>query len=468
MPTRSTPRGLVVVIVVGAVCFLSSTVYTQLHARDIDEAATSIAGNATPSIEILASLRSELHQLLLSLSQAISTPPLAAKKSKEVLALEHRLDEELLRYRGLPRYPGERSLEEDVERRVGELKKAIDQTLAESAEGNAAAAHHTFDTDVNLTAELTRVAVLNDIALNSRHAGELAERIQHSRTAEVNIAFALDGASLLLMTLGVALALAVERRYERLTESHEALLQRRAEELELFSGRVAHDILSPLQAMAIFLQLTQAPDALAPRLLNARERAQSAVLRVKRMVNDLLEFARAGARPKPGSASDASRLLPQLIQELRPEAEAEEISLETRIDPALEVACSEGVLTSLVQNLVRNAIKYMGDSPERRVELRAAARGQSIRIEVQDSGPGLPSGVEDQIFEPYVRGHGAERPGIGLGLATVKRLAESHAGRVGVSSTARGCLFWFELPRATAQSPTRAELSPAPAPPVGN
>ncbi|MEP6864964.1 MAG: ATP-binding protein [Deltaproteobacteria bacterium] len=119
--------------------------------------------------------------------------------------------------------------------------------------------------------------------------------------------------------------------------------------------------------------------------------------------------------------------------------------------PPGSIACSKGVLTSLVSNLGQNAIKYMGDVQERRIELRVLETDRGWRVEVEDTGPGI--SVEDQqrIFRPHVqlqRG-GA---GIGLGLATVDRLVRAHAGSLGVSSKpGHGALFWFELPKATAR-----------------
>jgi signal transduction histidine kinase len=103
----------------------------------------------------------------------------------------------------------------------------------------------------------------------------------------------------------------------------------------------------------------------------------------------------------------------------------------------------------MVSNLVRNAIKYMGLSEVRRILLRVTDGDDRWRISVQDTGPGVPSEKKSILFEPYVRAD-SKQPGIGLGLATVKRLAEAHGGRVGVESTpASGSTFWFELPKGT-------------------
>jgi signal transduction histidine kinase len=106
------------------------------------------------------------------------------------------------------------------------------------------------------------------------------------------------------------------------------------------------------------------------------------------------------------------------------------------------------VLTNIVSNLAQNAVKYMADSELKRITVRAIDRGELVRVEMEDTGPGLPAGLEAKVFEPYVRAEGLTQPGLGLGLATVKRLCEAHGGNVGVRSTrGAGSVFWFELPK---------------------
>src|SRR5262249_49925731 len=150
------------------------------------------------------------------------------------------------------------------------------------------------------------------------------------------------------------------------------------------------------------------------------------------------------------------------IADLRVEAAVSgvEIHLGMAFDGA--VRCNPGVLNSLVSNLVRNAVKYIGRGPERHVEVRVVDRGDRARFEVEDNGPGLPRDIEQRVFEPYVRAPDTRQRGIGLGLATVKRLAEAHGGSVGFRSIpGAGCTFWFELPkpeRVTALAAPRRTL----------
>ena len=119
---------------------------------------------------------------------------------------------------------------------------------------------------------------------------------------------------------------------------------------------------------------------------------------------------------------------------------------------AERVACSFGVLTSIVQNMVDNAIKHMDDALQRQVFVHTRGAGGFVRIEVEDTGPGIPRESLTSIFEPFVRGDSTAR-GTGLGLATVKKLVDAHGGRVGYQSMpGAGSLFWCELPRAAAQA----------------
>ncbi len=204
-------------------------------------------------------------------------------------------------------------------------------------------------------------------------------------------------------------------------ESARSLEKERASELEQFAGGLAHDILSPLGTLKFALQLagTSRNEEERARML---KRGTAAVLRVERMASGLLEFARAGAKPDPSARADIGAVMADIAAELEPAAVAAGAEL---------------------------ALKSIGDGPIRRIEARVLDRGTSVRVEVEDTGPGLALDVEGRVFDAYARPRTASQLGLGLGLATVKRLAEGHRGTVGVSSVpGNGCTFWFELPKA--------------------
>lgn len=83
------------------------------------------------------------------------------------------------------------------------------------------------------------------------------------------------------------------------------------------------------------------------------------------------------------------------------------------------------------------------------MEIGVTDAGSAVRVTVTDTGPGLPPETSPEaLFEAYVRGTNARGRGLGLGLATVKRIVEAHGGKVGVQSSSAGCRFWFTLPAA--------------------
>src|SRR6266478_2481568 len=241
------------------------------------------------------------------------------------------------------------------------------------------------------------------------------------------------------------------RHMQRVQQDSHALAQRKAEELEQFAGRVAHDILSPLSSVSMALSLVQRNPSDARE---AMERARSSLSRVQRIVDGLLEFARAGARPEMGARAEVRAVVAGLLDELGPFAAQRHAALRFDDVPDVAVACSPGVLLSLLGNLLRNGLKYLGNAEVREVSLRVRPRRGRVLFEVEDTGPGIPPALGQRIFEPYFRGPNTGAPGIGLGLATVKRLVESHGGTLGVRASANGgALFWFELDEALPAEP---------------
>ena len=190
------------------------------------------------------------------------------------------------------------------------------------------------------------------------------------------------------------------------------------------------------------------------------------------IVNGLLSFARAGAHPDPEVHTELKGVLDDVVSGHRPIAAEREVCLLLEELPSAVVQCEAGVLTSVVSNLVHNANKYVGKGKSSWVKVRARELADAVRIEVEDNGPGLSAELACRAFEPYVRGPEARaETGIGLGLATVRRIAQAHHGQVGVDrAPGGGCLFWFELPKGPPPAPkpraSRAQLSLSPpAPP---
>jgi signal transduction histidine kinase len=409
----------------------------------IDEAARSIAGNTAPSIVALEATSVALGRLSRSLAQELRAPGSAGAGA--IAAQRRAVAESAGRYFALPMDPGEAEVIADLRRHLTRLDRVADRILAEAPD----ASPHAREV-LKGELEAAKGAVDDDIVkafdINAQIEYAAAESLRSVGMRVLPGVMALEIASGAAALLALGAAYRVSRTERELTERW--LLERKNAELNAFAGRVAHDVLSPLMTVSMALGLAaQRLSGPGDRATHtALTRAGSALQRVRRLVVDLLEFARAGAPPATGVKTAVAPEMENLIGELQPVASDAEVELSLVGVSRRSVPCPAGILSSMLSNLIQNAIRYTGHESERRVEVRAVDAGPEVRFEVEDTGPGVPPEDRDRIFEPFVR-RSAEGAGLGLGLATVKRLAESHGGHVGMRPAAgHGSLFWISLP----------------------
>ena len=344
--------------------FLAATVVAQWQSFATDRAAREIAYSTAPSIEHLTSARGELRNLHILLRDELdrvargqNADPSLANRSRQ--AIRREMDA----YLQLPNGPAELMLASNVFRAQGQLGETISRFQEEVARGDIPAATTTLSLDFNTAATNFNAAVMDVIEFNAARAHDLALEIQQIRSKATYAAFGLDALATAIAIAGAVMLRRVIRDHADLVERHRRLEEERACELEQFAGRVAHDILSPLGAVSFSLQLMNQPDQSDAKRAQIAERGTSALSRVKRLVNGLLDFARAGATPDPDARADIRATLMDVASELQPLADERAIELAIKDDGACFAKCNAGVLTSLVANLAHNAIKYIGDGP---------------------------------------------------------------------------------------------------------
>ncbi len=229
------------------------------------------------------------------------------------------------------------------------------------------------------------------------------------------------------------------------------VVRRSNEDLQQFATVASHDLQEPLRMVASFLQLLER--RYAGRLDDeAREYIRFAVdgaVRMKRLIEDLLEFSRVDTRGAALVSVDLCAVLAEAVNNLAPaiaESEAE-VSLPSG---SVRVLGDAGQLVRLFQNLIGNAIKYR--SPDRlpRVTVTACRTDRDWEIAVADNGIGIAPEYHERIFLIFQRLHGQGRyEGTGIGLAVCKRIAERHGGSIAVESgDGQGSTFRVGLPAA--------------------
>ncbi|MFN2546108.1 MAG: ATP-binding protein [Myxococcales bacterium] len=431
-------RALVIAFLAVIGAFTASTIWVGRSARSIDADSILISRDAAPGIEVLSNLRAEMRTLEIEVLRAVDT-----RDPSRVAAARSRIDSLLSRALALPNDPREAELLGRLQAELRAFDEAVERAMEQSRSGQYALARRTLAEDARPPGDAAAAFASQLVDYNAEVTQRAAERIEIERARESRLAMELDAVSALLAVLAAFLALRIIRQAHRAHRERQEAFERKAEELEQFAGRVAHDILSPLSAVGMALALAERN---APHAKEALGRGSASLGRVRGIVDGLLEFARAGAHPEQGATADVPAVVAGLKEELTPFADERGALLHIEPPPACAVACSPGVLLSLLGNLLRNAVKYLGESTRREVTLRVRRRRGSVLFEVEDTGPGIPPTLGSRVFEPYVRGPNTGMPGIGLGLATVKRLVESHGGAVGVKpGSTGGALFWFEL-----------------------
>jgi signal transduction histidine kinase len=428
--------------------FLATTAVILVRLDAAGEASIGITRNAVPSIEELTRAHAALSALHVKVGRHALNggDHLDAEGHEAIFAAIAELRAPLARYVALPSYPGERELSPELLTSIDAVVATTHRLVA--APRDPAVRRPLLD---RLDREVARAAELlwQSERINAEEVRYFTGKMEAIRGGSSQAALLLNGACVVLAAVLLRRAVRMARRQRDIEARYAAVLRQRADEMEVFAGRVAHDILSPLGSTALHLERLAAGDD--AEVAHLAGRAQRGIDRVQATVDGLLEFARAGARPGD-AASDAVEVTRDALAGLEDQATAAGVSLDLLTgEPALPVRASRGVLLSLVTNLVQNAIKYIGEASERRVAVRLVRRDARVRLEVKDSGPGIPPDLERRIFEPYFRvaSTTAGVAGLGLGLATVRRLVEAHGGAVGLTSEpGAGTTFWVELPSA--------------------
>ena len=238
------------------------------------------------------------------------------------------------------------------------------------------------------------------------------------------------------------------KRVERERETFVEELEAKNAELERFTYTVSHDLKSPLVTIKGFLGLLE-KDALAGDIEHMKrdiEHVNAATETMARLLAELLELSRIGRVMNPPEDVPLNDLAREALALVEGELVARGVEVE--IDPALPVVAGDRVrLLEVYQNLIENAVKFMGDQPKPRVELGARIEGTEVVCFIRDNGMGIDPKYHTKVFELFER-LDQQIEGTGIGLALVKRIVEMHGGRIWVESEGegKGSTFYFTLP----------------------
>jgi PAS domain S-box-containing protein len=235
-----------------------------------------------------------------------------------------------------------------------------------------------------------------------------------------------------------------KRREEDLRRSN-AELQQMNKDLDDFVYTASHDLRAPLTAVGELAQWILEDDpSITAESRTRLDLIRGRIERMKRLLNDIRDYARAGRSSEPsGETLSASALLSDVLSTAYiPNG------FEIRCDPILQdIVVARIPLGQIFHNLISNAIKHH-DAPTGTIEISADSDGSWHRFSVADDGPGVPPEYREAIFEMFktLKPRDAVE-GSGMGLALVRRYVEKMGGQCGCElRKERGARFWFQWP----------------------
>ncbi len=218
-----------------------------------------------------------------------------------------------------------------------------------------------------------------------------------------------------------------------------------------FVANVSHELKTPLTSIQGFAQALL--DGTIERNQGVTEAARvihAEAERMHRLVLELLDLAKidSGAAGFAWADVDLAALLYHVVEKFRPQAQSADIdlSLETVSHPTL---LGDGDrLAQVFSNLIENALKFTPGGGSVRIRLERIE--EFAQIAVSDSGPGIPAGERDRIFERFyqtdrARSGGRDR-GVGLGLAIAREIVQAHRGDISLRTSGQGSLFVVKIP----------------------
>jgi signal transduction histidine kinase len=247
---------------------------------------------------------------------------------------------------------------------------------------------------------------------------------------------------------------ALRTSHDELVERAQRLAESEQRKSELISI-VSHEVRTPLASILGFARLLLGRDIDPDEQRHYLGIIDEEATRLASLVSDFLDvrLLEDESFPLQSSRFDLRHVVVEQVERTIGRDPTVRVELLVDDQPVI-VFGDEQRMTQVVVNLLSNAAKFSPDGGRVTVGLQAASH--SIRVFVEDQGPGIPAEHAERLFEPFFRGSApaAGIPGSGIGLALSRRIVEAHGGRIGFENLRRGTRFWFELPPLTDEAPT--------------
>lgn len=326
-----------------------------------------------------------------------------------------------------------------------------------------------------LAAALALASVLQkSIAGPLLRLAETARSVSHDRDYSIRIPMAgtHDEIDFLIGSFDEMLA-QIQERDAALQRAHDDLDQRVKErtsqlaasnqELEAFSYSVSHDLRAPLRQISGFASILAEEyqtslDDTGRRYLKL---IQDGAHNMGGLVDALIHMGRTGRQEVVWRPTGLDELVQAVLRDLQPEWEGRQIDWRIAALPTLE--CDAGLMKQVFANLLSNAAKYTRTREHAVIEIGQTVQDDEVVIFVRDNGVGFDPRYSHKLFGVFQRLHRAEEfEGTGIGLATVHRIIQKHAGRIwAAGKPGQGATFYFSLKSGSRSLPDDEGRAPS-------
>ena len=225
-------------------------------------------------------------------------------------------------------------------------------------------------------------------------------------------------------------------------------IKEKAEEMERFTYTVSHDLKSPLITIGGFLGFLQkdVKEGATEKIAEDIKHITGALRKMQNLLDELLELSRIGRLVNPPEVTSITEMATQACTLL--EGLINNRGVEVEITPDMpDIKCDRPRIEEVLQNLIENAVKYMGDQPEPRITIGYEKEEKRTVYFVQDNGIGVDAKYKDRVFRIFEK-LDLSVAGTGIGLSIVKRIIEVHGGTIWLESEGigKGTTFYFTFP----------------------
>jgi len=233
-------------------------------------------------------------------------------------------------------------------------------------------------------------------------------------------------------------------------------------ELESFSHSVAHDLRGPLMVINAYCNALQRDSGVknSDGGMDQLQKIQHMVTRMNRIIEDLLALSRLSGQEVKRSTVNLSQLARDVFSRIN---QSSVHSIELIVEEDMYCVADPGMIETVLENLLGNAIKYSSKQLKPRIEFSRLVTGEGNSYYIRDNGVGFDPLQKDKLFQAFKRLHSSsEFEGNGVGLSIVKRIIDRHGGELWAeSAVGQGAAFYFSLKENSLQVEESKHVEPS-------